>query len=169
MTITIRPAGPADLPFIREMFTAAANWDPALPPITFDKVIEDEHMLRYVIDWGRPGDVCFIAEDERVPVGATWRRFYPAASPGYGFIAEDIPEVSIGVRSEWRGQGIGGALLSALADQARGAGLPALCLSVELGNPAIRLYLRQGYRMVRSSDEDHVLRLDLGAPSGAAT
>lgn len=52
-------------------------------------------------------------------------------------------------------------LLGALEDEARQSGLPALSLSVETNNRALRLYVREGYRIVRSSDEDDVLRLDL--------
>ena len=104
-----------------------------------------------------------------MPAGATWRRLYSEIEPGYGFLSADTPEVSIGVRAEWRGKGIGGALLTALAEDARRSGLTALSLSVEPGNPALRLYLRQGFRLISSTDEDHVLRLDLGVPSGGAT
>jgi ribosomal protein S18 acetylase RimI-like enzyme len=161
MAISIRPARADDLLFLEEMMVVASNWDPGRPFLPLDRLLEDEHMRRYFEGWGRPGDVAIIAEEADLPLGATWRRFYPSAAPGYGFIAETIPEVSIGVRAESRGRGIGASLLDALADDARRAGLSALSLSVELGNPAARLYQRQGYRTVRSSPEDHVMRLDL--------
>lgn len=140
---------------------AASNWDPGRPFQALEQLLQDEHMRRYIQGWGRVGDVAFIAEDAGWPVGATWRRFYPRAEPGYGFVAETIPEVSIAVRDDRRGRGVGGALLDALADDARRSGLTALSLSVEVGNPALRLYLRQGYAVIRSTDEDHILRLDL--------
>ncbi len=162
MVISIRSAGAGDLPFLEEMMVVASNWDPGRPIQPFDALLLDEHMRRYIEGWGRTGDVAFIARDAGQPVGAAWRRSYSSAAPGYGFLAEAIPEVSIGVRLDWRGLGIGGSLLAALADDARRADLLALSLSVELDNPAVRLYLRQGYRIVRSTAEDHVMRLDLG-------
>ena len=169
MTISLRPAGPTDLPFIQEMFVAAANWNPERPAHGYAEVVQDLQMRRYVEGWGRPDDVAIIAEDAGVPVGATWRRLYSEIEPGYGFLSAEIPEVSIGVRAEWRGHGIGSALLTALGEDARRSGVAALSLSVEHGNPALRLYVRQGFRIVRSTDEDHVLRLDLGVPGGDAT
>ena len=169
MAIALRPAGPDDLPFIHEMFVVAANWNPARPTHDFETIVQDARMRLYVEDWGRLGDAGVIAEEDGVPVGAAWRRLYSAVEPSYGFLSSDIPEVSIGVRAAFRGRGIGGALLTALAEDARRSRVTTLSLSVEPGNPALRLYLRQGYRIVRSSDEDHVLRLDLGVPSGDAT
>ncbi len=160
-TPSIRAGTRRDLPFLREMFTAAANWDPGNPDRPFEAIVEEPRMRGYIAGWGRHGDVAVIAEATDVPVGAAWRRFYSSAEPGYGFVSEETPEVSIGVRADWRGRGIGGALLEALADEARRAGLAALSLAVETANPALRLYLRQGYRVLRTSDEDYVLTLDL--------
>ena len=162
MDISIRSAEATDLPFFEAMMVVASNWDPARPAQSLDRLLQDEHMRRYVEGWGRAGDIAFIAEVAGQPVGATWRRFYPSTAPGYGFLSETIPEVSIAVQADWRGRGVGGSLLGRLADDAQRAGLKALSLSVELGNPAFRLYLRQGYQTVHSTVEDHVMRLDLG-------
>ncbi len=161
MSIAILPARLEDRLFLEEMFVAAANWDPSRPAEPYERLVQTDRLGRYILGWGRPGDVGRIAWAEDRPVGAAWRRFYPETEAGYGFVAESIPEVSIGVRAERRGQGIGASLLDALADDARRNGLPGLSLAVETANPALRLYLRQGYRIVRSSDEDHVLQLDL--------
>ena len=43
------------------------------------------------------------------------------------------------------GPGVGGTLLRALMDVARSEGFDALSLSVECGNPAVRLYERHGF------------------------
>jgi GNAT superfamily N-acetyltransferase len=143
------------------MLVAAGNWNPERPFMPLDKLLESDQLRRYITGWGRHGDVGTIAHDGREPIGATWRRFYSTDEPGYGFIAEDIAEVSIGVRDGFRGRGIGARLLGDLAAGARFDGIPALSLAVEKANPALRLYLRQGYRTIRSTDEDHVMRLDL--------
>ena len=137
--------GPDDLPFIHEMFVVAANWNPARPTHDFETIVQDARMRLYVEDWGRLGDAGVIAEEDGVPVGAAWRRLYSAVEPSYGFLSSDIPEVSIGVRAAFRGRGIGGALLTALADDARQSGLNTLSLSVEPGNPALRPETRLEY------------------------
>ncbi|MGW7072581.1 hypothetical protein ACWGII_29645 [Streptomyces sp. NPDC054855] len=43
-------------------------------------------------------------------------RFFTEDEPAYGFVHADIPELAIGVVADWRGRGVGRALLRALAD-----------------------------------------------------
>ena len=92
-----------------------------------------------------------IAESDGEPIGAAWLRFLPAADPGYGFVAA-LPELTIGVAARWRGRGAGRALLRAVADQARSAGIGRISLSVERKNYARQLYLSEGYQVVDASD-----------------
>jgi ribosomal protein S18 acetylase RimI-like enzyme len=77
---------------------------------------------------------------------------FPAEEPGWGFVATDVPELSIGVISEVRGTGIGSALLDALLTLAREQGFRAVSLSVDRQNPARRLYERKGFRDAGISD-----------------
>jgi GNAT superfamily N-acetyltransferase len=74
----------------------------------------------------------------------------PADDPGYGFAGDGIPELSLGVLAGRRGQGIGSRLLSALLEPAGRAGYPAVSLSVERDNPALRLHRRLGFVEVGS-------------------
>jgi GNAT superfamily N-acetyltransferase len=78
--------------------------------------------LAYYIT-GRPrSDRGVIAEASGVPIGAAWLRLMPADDPGYAFVAPDVPELSIGVITAWRGRGVSRALLRAAAAQARAHG-----------------------------------------------
>lgn len=66
-----------------------------------------------------------------------------------------MPELSIAVAPEWRGRGVGRALLVALIERARQDGEPGLSLSVSRRNPvARRLYESLGFRQV-TGDADH--------------
>ncbi|MEQ4204445.1 GNAT family N-acetyltransferase [Actinopolymorpha sp. B9G3] len=83
-----------------------------------------------------------------VPIGAAWWRYFSSAEPGYGYVADDVPEIGIAVVASWRGRGLGRALLRGIADRARAAGVSRLSLSVERANPAARLYASEGYEIV---------------------
>lgn len=116
----------------------------------------------YVDGFGRHGDAGVVAEDETGRgVGAAWYRCFSADEPGFGFLDEEIPELSIAATPECRGRGVGTALLEALVDAAKRDGQPALSLSVERDNPALRLYERAGFRQVQTSGNALTMRLDL--------
>jgi GNAT superfamily N-acetyltransferase len=78
---------------------------------------------------------------------------------GYGWVAADIPELSIAVLPDHQGQGIGGALLDTVCALARMSGFPAVSLSVEDGNGAAKLYADHGFVSVgRNGDSDVLVR-----------
>jgi ribosomal protein S18 acetylase RimI-like enzyme len=60
---------------------------------------------------------------------------------------EDLRIVDIAVRSDLRGQGIGGAILEQLLAAARSGGY-GVSIHVERNNPALRLYERLGFRKI---------------------
>ena len=126
-------------------------------------MIADPHLARYVVGWPRPGDLGVVAEID-VPVGATWWRYFAAGEPGYGFVDERIPEISIGVVPQARGAGIGSRLLAALIECARERAVPALSLSVEPDNPAARLYRRLGFVEVGGVGGAVTMVLTLSSP-----
>ena len=129
------------------MLAEAFDWRPGSPRADLDNLLLDPHIGHYINGWKRPDDLGVVAIDNatRVPIAATWCRQLRADDPGYGYIADDIPELTIGVEPDRRGLGIGTALLSALIDEATQSHIPALSLSVEHDNPAVRLYTRLGF------------------------
>ena len=127
----------------------AATWRPGPRPPA-ESVLADPAIARYLRDWGRDGDSAWIAEEGESPVGAAWYRLFPPDDPGYGFVAADVPELSIAVVPEARGRGVGTLLLERLVSDARDRGFRALSLSVEEDNPAVRLYERAGFSRVPS-------------------
>jgi len=145
--LRIRPAEAADFPFLATMLGEAAVWRPDKPTPTADEVLADPRYARYLEGWPRPGDYGLIAE-EAGPVGAAWYRTYTQASHGYGFIAEDVPELSIAVIASRRHEGIGRRLLVGLTEASEAQGHAALSLSVNLGNPARHLYESVGFEPV---------------------
>lgn len=78
---------------------------------------------------------------------------------GYGWVAADIPELSLAVLPEHQSQGIGGMLVDVVCTLARMSGFHAVSLSVEDGNEAARLYADRGFVAVgRNGDSDVLVR-----------
>jgi GNAT superfamily N-acetyltransferase len=102
-----------------------------------------------------------VATENDLPIGAAWYRFFPATEPGYGFLDEHTPEISIAVSPGHRGKGVGTTLLRELCERARRDGLPSLSLSVERDNPALRIYERQGFVQVEGTADACTMRIDL--------
>jgi GNAT superfamily N-acetyltransferase len=146
----IRQAGAQDVRFLRDMLKHAYHWrlnaDPDLP------------VARYVNNWGRPGDAGIIAW-ENGPIGAAWYRVFKAQEPGFGFVDEQTPELTIAVVPSRRGSGLGGQLMQALLDRARQEGHNQISLSAEKGLTG--LYERYGFRPVEEKDGTVTMKADL--------
>jgi ribosomal protein S18 acetylase RimI-like enzyme len=144
------------------MLYEAACWRPEGPRPPLDEALADPALDRYVVGWGRPGDAGVIALGRRCePIAAAWFRLFPRGEPGFGFVDERTPELSLAVAEAVRSRGVGTRLLVALLDRAREGGFPALSLSVEPDNPARRLYERHGFKRV-GGDTAWTMRADLG-------
>jgi len=136
----LRVALPSDQDFLFEMLYLAVFVPPGAPPVP-RSILAEPSIARYVSDWGaRSGDFGVIAVVDSVPVGAAWLRCFPASEPGYGFVDETTPELSVAVVPDFRGKGIGTLLISRLLDD-----IPAASLSCDPENPSWRLYLRLGF------------------------
>jgi ribosomal protein S18 acetylase RimI-like enzyme len=142
-----RPAGPEDFTFLATMLGEAAVWRPDKPTPTAEQVMADPRYALYLEGWPRQGDYGLVAEQDG-PLGAAWYRTYTEANHGYGFVAEDVPELSIAVIVSRRHEGIGRRLLVELIEAGAAQGHRALSLSVAENNPARGLYESSGFVLV---------------------
>lgn len=150
--ILLRPAIGEDARFLADMLVEAANWSPSSrrPRV---QVLSDPALAPYVSGWMRPADAGLVAESASGdPIGACWFRLFDQSKPGHGFVAGGVPELTLGVSPLWRAQGVGRELLRGVAALARSRGYARLSLSVDRGNFAQRLYVSEGYVVVRSDD-----------------
>jgi ribosomal protein S18 acetylase RimI-like enzyme len=151
----IRGARRQDVRFLRDMLQHAYYW-------RMGQETEDP-VYRYVRSWGRPGDVGLIAIEDGNPVGAAWYRLFRREAPGFGFVDEATPELTIAVVPSRRGRGVGHELLTALLERARREGFPAVSLSVEKDSPAVKLYERYGFERVEETPSALVMKAPLAA------
>jgi L-amino acid N-acyltransferase YncA len=145
VTVVIRNGGHLDVPFMRSMLTHAYNWH-------VTKLETEIPTSGYVDGWGRKGDAVLIAIDEGHRLGAGWYRLFRASAPGYGFVDEQTPELTIAVVPGRRGEGIGHALLHKLLARAEADGHPALSASVERNHPDASIFVQEGFETVGETE-----------------
>lgn len=105
------------------------------------EIIEQPDLRKYIQDFGKVGDYCFVAEQKGKLIGAIWIRFIN----GYGFVNKETPELSMALLKEHRGKGIGNQLLIAMIDWLTNNRLKRVSLSVDRDNFAYGLYKKHGF------------------------
>lgn len=157
----LRPLTAADGPVVRALLYHAIFLPAGQPPLD-PAIVDLPEIARYAAAWGREGDGGFAAEapGQAEPLGAVWLRLWPDDGRGYGFVAADIPELSIAVLPGQRGQGLGTRLLEAALAAAR-VRWRGVSLSVAPDNPALRLYQRFGFRVVGGHAGALIMQVDL--------
>ena len=145
----VRFATSNDEPFLWEMLYHAIFVPPGAAPVSRE-MLHTTELARYVAGWGRADDIGLLAIDSRsqYPMGAAWLRLLSGENQGYGYIDGDTPELSVAVLPEHRGRGVGSGLLTQLFREVQNR-YKAISLSVSENNPAVRLYERLGFSIVR--------------------
>ncbi len=137
---TLRGADEFDAEFLELMLVAAYNWNPQKQQPAEHWRAQPE-FAKYLDGWKRHDDYGFVVEVDSEPIGAVWMRRFSAEAPGYGYVDDDTPELSMAVLDGFRGRGVGRVLLQAAID----ASDDGVSLSVEDGNRARALYEAHGF------------------------
>jgi ribosomal protein S18 acetylase RimI-like enzyme len=159
--MNIRPATKDDDAFLYKMLYEAARWNPDWPREPIDEVLDDPILRRYHEGWGRPGDGGMVAELDGEPAGAAWYRLFSKEEPGFGYVDDKTPEVSIAVMPLHRRKGLGGTLLRAAMVEAREEGFQTLSLSVAVHNRSRMMYQRVGFEKVGEEGESWTMLANL--------
>ncbi|MEM7715021.1 MAG: GNAT family N-acetyltransferase [Cyanobacteria bacterium P01_A01_bin.68] len=160
MCYIIRPLEPSDESFLWEMLYQAIYVPTGTTPLPREIIYQPE-LAKYVQDW-TTNDIGLIAisESNQTPVGATWIRLFNMNNPGYGYINDETPELSIAVLPEYRNQGIGTRLILDLLERITDL-YPAISLSVSSDNPALRLYQRLDFEVISQFDNSVTMKKTL--------
>jgi ribosomal protein S18 acetylase RimI-like enzyme len=124
-------------------------------------ILKLPELTRYVKDFGKEHDICLVAELEDKIVGAVWTRLFSKAEPGFGFVDDKTPELSMSVLEDYRSQGIGTRLLENMIDTLKMKGYKQVSLSVDMQNYAFRLYKKYGFSMISENDKSAILLKNL--------
>ena len=124
-----------------------------------DRSIIDLPKLQvYIEGFGsRASDKCLVAETGGKVIGAVWTRMMD----DYGHIDDETPSLAVSLYKEYRGQGIGTALMESMLELLKRSGFKCVSLSVQKANYAAKLYLKLGFRIVRDSEEEYIMAAEL--------
>lgn len=144
--------------FVKEIVYQAIYVSPDQPAPSRD-ILSGADLRKYYVNWGRKGDfgLVLVHHPSEQPVGGAFVRYYPRDKAGYGFVSEKIPELNIALLPDHRGKGNGSRLLTDLLIQLKKKGYPGVSLSVDRQNPAMKLYEKSGFIVVKEEGNPTML------------
>lgn len=149
MTLTIRPARPDEAGLVLDFIKALAEYERLA-----HEVVATEAEIAAALFGADPKAFCDIAEWNGEPAGfAVWFYTYSTFSGRHGIWLEDLF-----VHPQFRGHGIGKALMAGLAKRCLNEGLPRLAWWVLNWNEPSRVFYRS--LGAKAQDEWTVKRLD---------
>ena len=152
MTV-IRPLKSEEIPLLEEFLYQAIFIPQGLEPLS-RRILKESDLEMYIKDFGKqPDDWALAAEVNGRLVGAVWVRIMK----DYGYYDDRIPSLSISFLSEFRGQGLGQQLMTAMLDLLKAKGYPSVSLSVSKDNPAVGFYQRLGFVTVEEREDDYLM------------
>ena len=159
MKYIIRPIKTTDEAFLWEILYQALYIPPGKSPLPKDIVFQPQ-LAKYVANWKPNQDTGFIAATkDKTSVGATWLRVFTSNDPGYGYIDDYTPELTIAVLPKYRAQGVGTKLLTKLFSQAKSY-YSSVSLSISSDNPAFKLYRRFGFEIISQHNNSLIMKKD---------
>lgn len=155
--IELRRAETEDDDLIRRILSLAVGW--RSPGPLADRASGHD---AYHEGWMRNDDVGVLAFSGIEFVGGAYARRVGPADGTYGYLDPDLWELTIGVEHDHRRQGLGRLVLETLKARTLERGIAGLSLSVEIDNPAVRLYESAGFVVVERRQTDLVMSWSLG-------
>ena len=153
MDVTIRKIQKQEYPlldhFLYEAIFVPEGIEP--PPKTIiaspELQVYVEHFGESKDDWG------LVAEVGGKIVGAVWARIMN----DYGHIDDETPSLAISLYKEYRGFGIGTAMVKEILTLLKSHGYRQVSLSVQKANYAAKMYLKIGFEIVRENGEEYIM------------
>lgn len=118
------------------------------------EIIKQPELQVYIERFGeQDGDICLVAEFDSKIVGAVWVRIMN----DYGHISDDMPSLAISLLPEYRGKGIGTALMQSMQEIVSKQRYKGISLSVQKQNYATKMYRKLGFNTIEDKDEELIM------------
>ena len=157
MEYTIRAIKASEYPLLDEFLYQAIFVPKGIeaPP---KSIIQSPELQVYVKDFGKQmSDQGMVAVANGKIVGAVWARIMN----DYGHIDDRTPSLAISLLKEYRGLGIGTALMRGMLCALRASGYKRASLSVQKTNYAVRMYRKVGFKVAGEDEEEWIMTCNL--------
>lgn len=119
-----------------------------------ESIIMQPELQVYLTDFGKKkDDTALVAEVDGKAAGAVWARIMN----DYGHIDDSTPSLAISLYKEYRGQGIGTALLQEMLSALKQKGYARTSLAVQKANYAVKMYQKAGFEVVDENEEEYIM------------
>ena len=117
-------------------------------------IINQPELQIYLTDFGKKkDDIGLVAEVDKKAVGAVWVRIMN----DYGHIDNDTPSFAISLDKDYRGLGIGTALMKEMLRILKDRGYKQASLAVQKANYAVKMYQKTGFEIVDEKGEEYIM------------
>ena len=117
-------------------------------------IINQPELQVYISDFGKKkDDIGLLAEAGGKVIGAVWVQIMN----DYGHIDDNTPSFAISLYKEYRGLGIGTALMKEMLCILKNRGYKQASLAVQKSNYAVRMYMKTGFEIVNENDEEYIM------------
>ncbi len=108
----------------------------------------------YISEFGTSKhDIAFVADIDGKIVGAVWVRIMN----DYVHIDDNTPSFAMSVYKEYRGKGIGTALMKKILATLKERGYKQASLSVQKENFAAKMYQKLGFQIISENEEEFLM------------
>lgn len=153
MKYFIREMTPSEYPLLDD-FLYEAIFQPDETNLLPKTIIQNPELQVYIQAFGQQkDDYCLCAESDGKIVGAVWVRNIK----GYGSIDDTTPEFAISLYKEYRGHGIGTALMKAMLAYLKEAGYEKTSLAVQKANYALKMYQKVGFEIIDENEQEYIM------------
>ena len=137
-----------------EDFLYEAIFVPEGVPAPPKSIINQPELKLYIDGFGnKKDDIGLVTEIDKKAVGAVWVRIMD----DYGHVDHDTPSFAISLRKDYRGLGIGTALMKEMLRILKGRGYKQASLSVQKANYAVKMYLKTGFEIIDENEEEYIM------------
>lgn len=157
MNYTIREINAAEYPLLEDFLYEAIFIPQGVEPPP-RSIINNDELQVYIKDFGeKPDDRCLVAEADEKIVGVVWVRIME----DYGHVDDETPSFAISLYKEYRGHGIGTALMVKMLELLRESGYKKASLAVQKENYAVKMYKKVGFEVVGENAEEYIMVCNL--------